>query len=118
MYILYGTLIQYLRYGANHLKHVPVALQNVTTSLASNDFSGDIRTCGKEYWRVRGEPNNFSYKLQAYRTRTPESEFCIDCQICIGNLPYESFIPVSSVPIPKNSYIRDTSHGIRGTFVL
>ena len=61
---------------------------------------------------------NQLYKLQAYRTRTLESEFCMGGQIRIDSLPYKRFIPLLSCVIPKNSYIGDTSHGIRGTFVL
>ena len=40
------------------------------------------------------------YKLQAYRTRTLESEFCMGGQIRIDNLPYKSFIPVLSCTVP------------------
>ena len=41
-------------------------------------------------------PRQYSYKLEAYRTRTLESEFCMDGQIRIDNLQYKSFIPVLS----------------------
>jgi len=36
------------------------------------------------------------YKLQAYRTRTLQSEFCMGGRIRIDNLPYKSPIPALS----------------------
>ena len=49
-------------------------------------------------------PINQLYKLQAYRTRTLESEFCMGGQIRIDSLPYKIFTPVFSCT-KKNSYI-------------
>ena len=61
-------------------------------------------------WLTRGLD-----KLQAYRIRTLEYEFCMGCQIWIDDL--QKFYSRPFLYDTKE-YIRDTSHGIRGTFVL
>ena len=56
-----------------------------------------IITTAKAQWRnsaAAWSPKKRVYKLQAFRTRTFESEFCMGGQIRTDDLPYKFFIPV------------------------